>query len=182
MLIGNSCSNGPSRIPVEMFSPLSPFPPVSRFPIRSSEVNCFASKDTLQHRRPDMQSSFFKQGAFGLLLASIILPQTGCGKSVLPPPVDVGYRESLVGLGTVIQITNNSAHHLYNVRVVGRNYESFTSASVKVTEHLTPGETIEVGWLEFGSWVPVAGESIEVYCDEYVVPKASWISTNAHQT
>jgi len=103
----------------------------------------------------------------------------GCKEgSALPdlmPPVEITYRPSMVGIGIVIQVNNKSSHHLYNVTVVGRNFESNSSGSVKVTEHLQPWTAVEVGWMEFGCWVPVTGETVEVYCDGYPVPKPSII-------
>ncbi|MBM3967828.1 MAG: hypothetical protein FJ308_22640 [Planctomycetes bacterium] len=112
---------------------------------------------------------------FATMLATLIPVLSGCGKSALPPPVTVSYRPSLVGVGQVVVITNNSNHHLYNVSVVGRNFEQVSSASVKATDHLSPGSSVEVGWLEFESWVPVPGETIEVYADDYATPKVSII-------
>jgi hypothetical protein len=91
----------------------------------------------------------------------------------LPPPVGVTYRQSLVGMGMVVQITNKSSYHLYKVTVVGRNIKQVSSASVKATDHLSPGGSVEVGWLEFGNWVPEPGETIEVYCDNYATPAVS---------
>jgi hypothetical protein len=64
-------------------------------------------------------------------MAMLILFVSGCGKSAPPPPVKVTYRDSLVGVGKVIQIANTSSHHLYNGRVVGRNYYEGSSASVR---------------------------------------------------
>ncbi|MHC4405628.1 MAG: hypothetical protein ACYTG0_38775 [Planctomycetota bacterium] len=107
------------------------------------------------------------------LLTSVLA--SGCGKSALPPPVTVTYRDSIFGLGKVIQITNTSSHHLYNVRVVGRNYEEASSASVKATDQLKPYGVVEVGWMEFEAWTPVPGESVEVYCDDYTLPYISVI-------
>ena len=109
------------------------------------------------------------------VMAMLILFVSGCDKSALPPPVAVTYRDSLLGIGKVIQITNNSSHHLYNVRVVGRNYEEASSASVKATDHLRPHDSVEVGWLEFEAWRPLPGESVEVYCDDYATPFLSII-------
>ena len=100
---------------------------------------------------------------------------SGCGKSALPPPVTVTYRPSIVGVGMVIQISNTSSHHLYNVQVVGRNYDEVSSASVKATDHLEPYGVVEVGWMEFEAWVPQPGESVEVYCDDYATPYISVI-------
>lgn len=99
----------------------------------------------------------------------------GYGTSALPPPVTISYRPSLVGIGQVVQISNQSSHHLYNVRVVGRNFEQMASGSVKATDHLPPGGFVEVGWMEFESWTPSAGETIEVYADNYMAPKLSVI-------
>lgn len=110
-----------------------------------------------------------------LLVVVALLPVAGCAKSALPPPVNISYRGSLFGLGEVIILTNTSSHHLYNVRVVGRNFDQVSSASVKATEHLSPGSSVEVGWMEFEAWIPLAGETIEVYCDDYLVPKVSII-------
>jgi len=89
--------------------------------------------------------------------------------------VIVGYRESRIGIGMVLQIQNNSHHHLYNVRVVGRNFSEVSSASVMATKHLAPGAIVKVGWLEFGSWVPQPGETMEIYADNYLSPHISVI-------
>lgn len=111
----------------------------------------------------------------------VALAGLGCdeqGNSFLPrpaPPVTVTYRDSAVGIGRVIQITNNSGHHLYDVKVVGRNMTQNSSASVRATEHLRPGTTVEVGWMEFEAWTPVPGETIEIYCEDYAVPYLSVI-------
>ena len=108
-----------------------------------------------------------------VLLAFVITSYSGCGQSALPPPVKVTHRQSLVGIGMVVQITNTSGHHLYNVKVVGRNIREVESASLVATEHLRPRDSIEVGWMEFDGWVPLPGETIEVYCDDYALPKVS---------
>lgn len=74
-----------------------------------------------------------------------------------------------------MRITNNSSHHLYNVRVVGRNFKELSSASVRAAAHLRPGATVEVGWMEFESWTPIPGETMEVYADNYLTPHISII-------
>ena len=109
------------------------------------------------------------------LLLIVALFTCGCGTSVMPTPVTISYRVSVFELGQVVRITNNSSHHLYNVNVVGRNVQKLSSASVKATDHLSPGETVEVGWLEFESWVPMPGETIEVYADDYLTPNVSFV-------
>jgi hypothetical protein len=53
---------------------------------------------------------------------ALVLAGMGCdpdGNTFLPrpaPPLTVTYRDSALGIGKVIQITNNSAHHLYDVK------------------------------------------------------------------
>lgn len=114
-----------------------------------------------------------------LVMAMLILFASGCNKSAQPPPVVVTYRDSLFGIGKVIQITNNSSYHLYNVCVIERNYDEVSDEVsahfVKVTNHLRPYDTVEVGWLEFESWIPRPGETVGVCCDDYVMPFVSII-------
>ena len=106
-----------------------------------------------------------------LILLVSLLVVAGCGTSALPPPVTITIRDSILDSSSkVIQISNNSSHHLYNVRVVGRNFKPVSSGSVRATEELSPGSMVEVGWLEFTNWVPRSGETVEVYCDNYVSP------------
>jgi hypothetical protein len=129
-------------------------------------------------KEPSMQSPTLLPW---LMIGLACLAPAGCdeqGNTVLPrpvPPVTVTYRDSAVGLGKVVQITNSSSHHLYNVKVTGRNVGKNESASVRATEHLRPGDTVEVGWLEFESWTPIPGETIEIYCDDYALPYLSII-------
>ena len=119
--------------------------------------------------------------AIVVLFLTAALVTSGCdaeGNTFLPrpvPPVTVTYRDSAVGIGKVIQITNNSTHHLYDVKVTGRNMKQNASASVKASEHLAPGETVEVGWMEFEAWVPEPGETVEIYCEDYAVPYLSLV-------
>jgi len=116
-----------------------------------------------------------------VMLVVLAIASSGCdaeGNSFLPrpaPPVTVTYRDSAVGIGKVIQIKNNSSHHLYDVKVVGRNVSQNSSASVKATEHLRPGKTVEVGWMEFEAWSPAPGETVEIYCEDYTVPYLSLV-------
>ena len=126
-------------------------------------------------QRRDAYSRLMWRRISAILVSIVISSLLGCGQSALPPPVKVTHRQSLVGIGMVVQITNTSGHHLYNVKVVGRNFKDVQSASVTATEHLRPHTSVEVGWIEFEAWVPVPGETIEVYCDDYALPKVSII-------
>ena len=113
----------------------------------------------------------FRNRVLMLPVLAAVLAVTGCGTSALLPPVTIAVRDSIFNSDSkVIQITNNSSHHLYNVQIVGRSFEEVSGASVRATEELRPGQTVEVGWYEFGNWTPRSGESVEVYCDDYVTP------------
>lgn len=103
-------------------------------------------------------------------LLTIVGLLSSCDKSLTSPPVEVKVRESRLGEGLVLRITNASSHHLYNVKVIGRNFDEISSASVIAAEHLRPYATVEVGWLEFEGWVPISGETYEIYADDYLAP------------
>ena len=98
-----------------------------------------------------------------------------CDKTPMPPPVSVTYRNSFWGRGKVVQVTNTSNNHLYNVKVIGRNFQEVSSASVRATDHLSPGSSVEVGWIQFEQWTPQPGETIEIYADDYLTPYVSRI-------
>ena len=155
-------------------------------PERGSSGGHYAMLAPTLFRVPESNSSGSKNSSRNILgqplkvratcmLFIVALFTCGCGTSVLPTPVTISYRASVFEIGQVVRITNNSGHHLYNVKVVGRNVQQLSSASVKATDHLSPGETVEVGWLEFGNWVPMSGETIEVYSDDYLTPSVSFV-------
>ena len=98
----------------------------------------------LYDRHPQLEDFAMNRAPalMALLLSGIALMVSGCGNSVFPPPVDVSYRSSLFGIGKVVVITNTSGHHLYNVKVLGRNFKQVSSASVKATDHLAPGGVV----------------------------------------
>jgi hypothetical protein len=114
---------------------------------------------------------YLKRCFLTLILAFGCVSCLGCKQSALPPPLNVTFRASILGQGQVAVVKNNSSHHLYNVKVVGRNLKNAKSASVRLTDHLSPGATTEVGWLEFERWIPEPGETLEFYADDYLVPK-----------
>lgn len=89
----------------------------------------------------------------GVIVGALLV--RGCGSSALPPPVKVSIRDSIFSdRGKVVQITNDSNHHLYNVMVSGRSISDVRGASVKAADVLKPNDTIEVGWMQFKTWAP----------------------------
>ena len=78
-------------------------------------------------------------------------------------PVGVSVRGSALGLGNVLQVRNSSHKALTGVQVSARNDAADTSIS-HVLGQLAPGETKELGWMEWG-WVVEAEETVTVRAD-----------------
>lgn len=88
----------------------------------------------------------------------LIFGFTGCTDPDLPDlPVTLSFRESSVGLGYVIRLTNASDRYM---TVRARFFNPTLRAGRETTISLRPGLTTEFGWLE--GWEFVSGESIEV--------------------
>ncbi len=87
----------------------------------------------------------------------------------LSPPFGVSFRNSYIGAGVVMNVSNHSDKNLYGVRVhiAGKNGRS-TDANIATV--LKPGEEKEVGWLELDRWKLEVGEDISVYADSYPAP------------
>lgn len=92
-----------------------------------------------------------------------------CGGSVGTPPIEVEFRDSLVDLGQIAQLTNTSTRPLTNIEVKVKNPDD----DVKHTtlESLAPGQTIEVGWKKLEGFRIEPGARLTLRCDEYLLPK-----------
>lgn len=99
----------------------------------------------------------------GLALLTLLL--AACQ---LSPPVSISERESLVGQGQVIRVTNTSDRILREIRVRvtgpdgGEAHEHFES-------RLGPGEELEVGWLKLEGWPVPKGASVSVTAKGYTL-------------
>jgi hypothetical protein len=93
-------------------------------------------------------------------------------KSPIPPNIQVGFRDSLLGRGKVVILTNRSGDHYYDVRVSVRTSNG-RSASVIANRDLAPLGSCEVGWLELGNWVVEPGETVFVSTDSNPIPVVS---------
>ena len=86
----------------------------------------------------------------------------------LTPPVSVSMRESMVGQGQVIRITNTSEEALQEVRVrvtdpdSGESREHFES-------QLGPGGLLEVGWLKLEGWPVPEGAEVAVTAKGFAI-------------
>ncbi len=92
----------------------------------------------------------------------LALTVTACA---LEPPVSIGKKESAVGQGIVVSVTNTSDEHLHDVIV------SITSPAGETKQYvmaaLGPHESVNVGWLKLDGWPIPVGSEVAVSCKGY---------------
>ncbi len=96
-----------------------------------------------------------------LLLGAAV---AGCGR-LQGPPVELGYRDSLVGAGKIVRIENTSSEPLtgIEVEIAARSGESRTLS----LEQLDGYDTLEIGWKKLGGWQVPPGARVRVSADGY---------------
>ncbi len=85
----------------------------------------------------------------------------------LEPPISLGKKESLVGQGMVISVTNTSDDHLHEVVLDIESPEGETKQFSIPT--LNPHESTSVGWLKLDGWPIPEGSSVKVSCKGYMM-------------
>ncbi len=97
-----------------------------------------------------------------LVAICLALALTACN---LKPPISLGKKESAVGQGIVISVTNTSDEHLHDVIV------SITSPAGEAKQFtmatLTPHESVNVGWLKLEGWPIPPGSEVAVTAKGY---------------
>ncbi len=83
----------------------------------------------------------------------------------LEPPISISKKESVVGQGLVVSVTNTSDEHLHDVIV------SITSPAGETKQYvmaaLGPHESVNVGWLKLDGWPIPVGSEVAVSCKGY---------------
>ncbi len=101
----------------------------------------------------------------------------GCGQ-LSSPPVAVAYRESMLGNGLVLIITNASSDvSLIHVGVRTERPGDATREAL-ISPSLGPGETVEAGWLELRQRSDTSadqaaitpGTKVEIFARDYGMP------------
>lgn len=83
----------------------------------------------------------------------------------LEPPISIGKKESLVGQGIVISLTNTSDEHLHDVVV---DVTSPQGESKQLTlPTLGPHESVNIGWLKLDGWPIPEGSDVSVSSKGY---------------
>lgn len=110
-------------------------------------------------------------GALPALGASALL--VACG-ALEPPPVELSFRDSLVGAGKILQIRNTSNEPLTRLEVTltapggeSRTYRHETLAGY---------ETVEIGWKKLGGWQIAVGTDIQVRVEGHWRPYEGQLS------
>jgi hypothetical protein len=105
------------------------------------------------------------------IIASVGLFSLGliaCSGALEAPPLDVAYRDSLVGIGKIVRITNTSAEALTDLEVRIENPNG------DVKNHALPslagGETVELGWKKLDGFEVQMGAMVNVGAAGFVLP------------
>lgn len=99
---------------------------------------------------------------------SLCLVVVACGSALEAPPVKVTYRDSLVGIGKILQITNASQELVENLELRIENPNG------DVKNHSIPalgaGLAIEVGWKKLDGFEVAEGASVSLRAEGYGLP------------
>ncbi len=100
------------------------------------------------------------RGAITAFCLALML--TACA---LEPPISIGKKESMIGQGLVITVTNTSDEHLHDVIV---DIKSPAGEAKQLTlPTLTPHESVNIGWLKLEGWPIPEGSEVAVSCKGY---------------
>jgi len=102
-----------------------------------------------------------------VLLLSLALA-VGCSGALEAPPVDIAYRDSLVGIGKIVRITNKAETALTAIEIRIEN----PNGDVKnySTPSLAAGETLELGWKKLDGFQVELGSQVSLRAAGFVLP------------
>ncbi len=98
------------------------------------------------------------------VVTCLVLALTACA---LEPPVSIGKKESAVGQGMVISVTNTSEEHLHDVIVDIKSPAGESKQFTMAT--LAPHESVNVGWLKLDGWPIPEGSEVSVTCKGFAM-------------
>ena len=112
-----------------------------------------------------------------LPLALAILACAACSKAVDPPPIEIGFRESLLAAGKIVQIKSTSNEPIEQIEVTLTAPNGDERKFVQ--ESLEGYGPFEVGWKKLGGWEIPPGTRVEVEVEGYLRAAAASIPTEA---
>lgn len=101
-----------------------------------------------------------------LPLFALLLSTLACGKAIEPPPVEITFRESLLGAGKIVQIKNTTNEPLTEIEIVIRAPDGDERTFVQ--ESIEGYGLFELGWKKLGGWEIPAGSEVEVRARGYL--------------
>lgn len=103
-----------------------------------------------------------------VILALALLAGTAGCRRLQAPPVELSFRDSLVGAGKIIQVANTSNEALagLEVKISTPSGESRTFT----LDELAAYQEIEIGWKKLGGWQVPPGAEIEIRADGHLMP------------
>ena len=106
-----------------------------------------------------------------IAIAVVLFVVAGCSTSDWVP-LSVVKRDSAVGGGKVLIITNTSDSPLHEnvIEIHAPNGKKFGPLCYSVT--LGPHETIEIGWAELNGWMIEKGETVYLSSKGYLTKRA----------
>jgi len=109
-----------------------------------------------------------------MLCLSLLL--IGCGQTLKPPPLEVTHRESLLGAGRILQITNSGEDSLTCPQV--RIETSAGDVKNYNLGLLASGALVELGWKKLGGFEITPGTEVTFECDGYLRPLVVSLDTS----
>lgn len=108
-----------------------------------------------------------------LLVALVALGPVACSKVIDPPPIEITFRDSLIGAGKIVRIANTSNEPISEIEVelTAPNGDERTF----VQESLDGYGSFEVGWKKLGGWEIPAGTEVSVRIKGNLRPAAASI-------
>ncbi len=103
------------------------------------------------------------------LFAGLSAGITACDGSFGPPPLRVEFRDSLVDLGQIVQLTNTSTEKVTGIEIKITNPDD--DVKHYTIESLAPGEMIEVGWKKLEGFRVQRGCRISLRSDGHLMPR-----------
>ena len=98
------------------------------------------------------------------LMAALLLLAAGCSR-LQEPPLLLTWRDSFIGAGKVIRVTNASDEYLHALEFTVEGLDGTRKQHFKET--LPPHQTYEFGWRELDGWEVPAGATVSIRCQEY---------------
>ncbi len=103
-----------------------------------------------------------------LALLSTVLLAAACGRQLEAPPVELVTRESLMGLGKILQITNRGQESLEGLEI------RIETPAGDVKNHQVPalaaGETMELGWKKLAGFEIHPGAEVSIEATGFLLP------------